>query len=253
MNVSYPIPAAYVSDYVQSIMVIENQDVTAPFALPLFANGTPALVFQTAKGYIKDKASHLTLFGQSVLPDKLLIRENFTLVAYFLKPYSLMPVFNLAAHELVDKPVDFHLLSAKARLQEQLLHAATTRQMLRIMDNYLLGLIKKVSNDAGMIRHATEKIVLMPHKDTLLQVQNDLHITERSFQRLFEKNIGISPVQFRRINQFNKAFGQLNKKQFRQLSDIAYEHHYADQSHYIRAFKEFTGITPKEYLNLLTS
>jgi AraC-like DNA-binding protein len=32
------------------------------------------------------------------------------------------------------------------------------------------------------------------------------------------------------------------------LSDIAFENGYADQSHYVRAFKEFTNITPKDYL-----
>jgi AraC-like DNA-binding protein len=253
MNVTYPIPASNVTDYVQSILVIENHDVAKPFTLPLFANGTPALVFQTAKGYMKGHASHLTLFGQSVLPDQLLIRENFILIAYFFKPYSLMSVFNVAAHELTDRPVDFNLLSVNASLQEQLLNATGTRQMLRIMDNYLLELIRKVTSDESIIRYATEKIALNPHKDTLIEVQNDLHITERTFQRLFEKRIGISPVQFRRISQFNQAFEQLNKKQFRQLSDIAYNHHYTDQSHYIRAFREFTGITPGEYLNLRPS
>ncbi|HEX6428081.1 MAG TPA: AraC family transcriptional regulator, partial [Niastella sp.] len=54
--------------------------------------------------------------------------------------------------------------------------------------------------------------------------------------------------QFRRIWQFNNAFQQLNNRQFNKLTDIAFANGYADQSHYIRAFKEFTGITPKEYL-----
>jgi len=42
----------------------------------------------------------------------------------------------------------------------------------------------------------------------------------------------------------------VSHRQFQNLSDIAYDNDYADQSHYIRAFKEFTNITPKEYLHL---
>jgi AraC-like DNA-binding protein len=68
---------------------------------------------------------------------------------------------------------------------------------------------------------------------------------------MFEKNIGVSPNEFRKIHQFNRAFRQLNNRQFQNLSDIAYENGYADQSHYIRTFKAFTNITPKEYLDLV--
>jgi len=31
------------------------------------------------------------------------------------------------------------------------------------------------------------------------------------------------------------------------LSDVAYENGYADQSHFIRSFREFTGYTPSQY------
>lgn len=32
------------------------------------------------------------------------------------------------------------------------------------------------------------------------------------------------------------------------LTDIAYESDYYDQAHFIKDFKEFTGLTPKEFL-----
>jgi AraC-like DNA-binding protein len=83
-----------------------------------------------------------------------------------------------------------------------------------------------------------------------LNIQRELNIYERTLQRMFEKHIGISPNIYRRICQFNSAFTDLNLGNYNNLSDIANNHGYADQSHYIRAFKEFTNITPGEYLNL---
>ena len=79
-------------------------------------------------------------------------------------------------------------------------------------------------------------------------MQDELYITERTFQRMFEDKVGVSPNQYRRIAQFNSAFQQLNQRQFKHFSDIAFNNDYADQSHFIRAFKEFTNLTPKEYL-----
>jgi len=130
MNVSYLKPALKIADYVQEILVIDNYPVSTPFVLPLFANGKPTLLFQTAKGHIGNATNHLTLFGQTVFPSTLTIKENFTLIAYFFKPYALNSLFGVAARELTDSPVDLNLLSpaVRANLQEQLLNASSTSE-----------------------------------------------------------------------------------------------------------------------------
>jgi len=250
MNVTYKKPTDKLSEYVQDILVIENYHVTVPFCLPLFANGTPTLLFHTAQGQLKKNSGYLTLFGQTILPDKLQINYNFTLIAYFLKPYSLISLFGISAQELTDKPVDFNLLSKRTDLQEQLLNSDTVSEMILVLDNYLFSLIPKNNKDKPLIEYAAEKIFKSPTRHILSEIQKEICITERTLQRMFEKNIGVSPNQFRKIHQFNRAFRQLNNRQFQNLSDIAYDNDYADQSHYIRAFKEFTNITPKEYLHL---
>jgi AraC-like DNA-binding protein len=250
MNVTYKKPADKLSEYVQDILVIENSHVTVPFCLPLFANGTPTLLFHTAQGQFKKNSGYLTLFGQTILPDKLQIKDNFTLIAYFLKPYSLISLFGISAQELTDKPVDFNLLSKRTDLQEQLLNSNTVSEMILVLDDYIFSLIPKNNKDNPLIKYATEKIYKNPTKQILSEIQKDICVTERTLQRMFENNIGVSPNQFRKIHQFNRAFRQLNNRQFQNLSDIAYDNDYADQSHYIRAFKEFTNITPKEYLLL---
>ena len=250
MKVSNLVPCEKISNYVERILVIEDVLVTNPFTLPLYANGAPTLLFQTAKGIIKNNSNNLTLFGQTVFPETLTIRDNFTLIAYFFKPFALFSLFGVSAQELTNNPIDLNLLapSKTGPLQEQLLNAASTDEMMTLLDDYVFSLITKTRADCQIIRFATLTIAQNASKDALLKVQQELHITERTFQRLFEKNIGVAPNQFRRIWQFNNAFQQLNNRQFNKLTDIAFSNGYADQSHYIRAFKEFTGITPKEYL-----
>jgi len=93
--------------------------------------------------------------------------------------------------------------------------------MIDLIDHYFHRLIMKINCDTTMLRHATMKIAATPTKDILIATQKELCITERTFQRLFENNIGVSPNQYRRIAQFDNAFNQLNKGHFGQLSDIA--------------------------------
>jgi len=250
MKATNHIPGEKISEYVHRILVIENFNVTNPFTLPLYANGSPTLLFQTAKGQIKRSTNNLTLFGQTVFPETLTIKDNFTLIAYFFKPFALFSLFGVSAQELTDNPIDLNLLTPKKtiELQEQLLNADSVETMIALLDNYIYSLIIKVKTDFQVIKFATTEIAKYSFKEALVKVRNELYITERTFQRLFEKNIGISPNLYRRVCQFNSAFDQLNHRNFTNLSDIAFEHGYADQSHYIRAFKEFTNITPKEYL-----
>lgn len=251
MKAYYLKPTDKISEYVQEILVLENHWAMTSFVLPLFANGMPTLLFQTAKGQIKNNSNYLTLFGQTVFPETLTVKDNFTLVAYFLKPHSLVSMFGISAQELTDNPIDLNLLShcKTANIQEQLLNTTSTTQMLALLDDYLFNLTTKIKAETPLIKYATNKIVQNPHHEILKKVQNELCVTERTFQRMFEKNIGVSPNQFRRICQFSNAFQQLNRERTKSLTEITFRNGYADQSHFIRAFREFTNITPTEYLN----
>jgi AraC-like DNA-binding protein len=245
-------PTDKVAEYVERILIIEYYEISTPFSLPLFANGSPTLLFISAKGIMgNSKAAHLTLFGQTILPETIAFPEGFVLIAYFFKPYSLPAIFGITALELTDNPIDLNLLVPKktTELQERLLNAGTTEARIALLDHYISGLIANAKSDSSIIKYATNKIVHHPSSAVLTLVQNELYLTERTFQRMFEKNIGVPPRLYKRICQFNSAFQQLNNRRFTKLSDIAFDNGYADQSHYIRSFKEFTGLTPTDYLN----
>lgn len=184
----------------------------------------------------------------------LTVKDHFTLVAYFLKPHALVSLFDISAQELTDKPIDLNLLQhcKRANILEQLLNAASTTRMLALLDDYLLNLITKINTDTSFIKYATGKIIQNPYQEILREIQGEYGVTERTFQRMFEKNIGVSPNQFRRICQFNNAFQQLNRERTKSLTEITFYNGYADQSHFIRAFKEFTNMTPTKYLNYST-
>ena len=250
MKAIYLKPADKISEYVQEILVIENNPPILPFVLPLFANGMPTLLFQTSKGRIKNNSNYLTLFGQTVVPETLTVDGSFTMIAYFLKPHSLVSLFGISAQELTDNPIDLNFLAhcKTAGIQEQLLNAPSTTQMLALLDNYLFKLSTKITTDLPSIIYATNKIAHNPYSKILREVQTELYVTERTFQRMFEKNVGVSPNQFRKICQFNNAFQQLNRDRTKKLTEITFSNGYADQSHFIRVFKEFTNATPTEYL-----
>ena len=70
----------------------------------------------------------------------------------------------------------------------------------------------------------------------------------RQLERDFKKQIGISPKQLSKVISLNAALQMMLNKDSESLSEIAYENEYFDQTHFIKDFKEFVGITPKEFL-----
>ena len=87
-----------------------------------------------------------------------------------------------------------------------------------------------------------------PGIEILSAMVSKLKLNERTFQRIFKKYVGVTASQYRRICQFHISFAQVRSGDFDKLSDVAYDNGFADQSHFIRSFKEFTQVTPNDYL-----
>ncbi|HJV79193.1 MAG TPA: DUF6597 domain-containing transcriptional factor, partial [Paludibacter sp.] len=166
-------PNYKIANYVDRILVIENEVFFKPFVLPLYANGVPTLLFKSVKGKLgNSNSNYLTLFGQTILPESLTINEDFILIAYFLKPHTLISLFGIPAFELTDNPIDFTLLSPRktATLQERLLNCENIEEMILILDSFIFDLMKSTKTVSEIIIYASEKLANYYSKESLLNV-----------------------------------------------------------------------------------
>jgi AraC-like DNA-binding protein len=232
-------------DYVQSILVLSASDPPAPEDLPIFTNGMAALLYT-----LHNEDHCLSIFGKSVPEDRLTIRDDMTLIAVFFKPFAIGPIFKLSARQLTNESVELNCWNPQKAmaLKLQLIPAQSAAEMMEVLHQFILSQVLANQRECGIIQKATDKILENPSADVLAQLLQELNLTERTFQRLFKKYVGITASEYRRICQFQSAFYQLKGRQFDKLTDVAYDNGYFDQSHYIRSFKEFTDTTPNDYL-----
>jgi AraC-like DNA-binding protein len=240
MNYHYQKTTPQLSEYVRTVLVFDNDLENAD--LPLFTNGMPAMLCKAN--------NRIALFGQSVPNEAWTSGDDPTIVAFFFKPFVLGTIFNLSAQHLKAQPIELNLWNAhKAMaLSIQLYHSKSTQEKVEILSHFLFTQIEKHQRDCEMIRMATDAIIQDPNSNILSKLLQELHITERTFQRTFKKYVGIPANQYRRICQHYFAFSQIKEGHFEKLIDVAYSNGYFDQSHFIRSFKEFTNTTPNEYL-----
>src|SRR5258708_18274679 len=249
------LPHPVLSDYVSHILVIENCYLQGEVGLPLIANGYPCILFLTTDAggisYRNEKTGNLLLIGQNIKPTAITTAGRLTLIAYFLHPHIVAPFFGFSSRELTDASIDLSLSrpAKEMNLEERLVSEAGLDKRLNLLNSFVCKLSKLAHSDVNKrIAFATQAIRKSTGDLSLKAIQSELKITERTFQRLFELHVGLSPRMFSRICRFHSAFQQLNQRQFDNLSDIAYDNGYTDQSHFIRSFREFTDYTPKEYL-----
>ena len=75
----------------------------------------------------------------------------------------------------------------------------------------------------------------------VISLSKNLNINRRQLERKFSTLIGLSPKQLSKVVRLQATIKLLSNKQFTNLTSIAYESDYYDQSHFIKDFKEFTG------------
>jgi len=71
----------------------------------------------------------------------------------------------------------------------------------------------------------------------------------RKLERMYTKYVGVSANTYGSLNRFHNSLNRLLIKDFTKLSDLAYDHGYYDQMHFIKDFKRFAGDTPKSFIH----
>lgn len=92
-----------------------------------------------------------------------------------------------------------------------------------------------------------------PNNITISELCLEKRITDRQLRRLSAEWLGMNTEAFLLYNKYISALNLLHSPSGLSLTQIGLEAGYYDQSHFIREFKSYTRLTPKEYQALITS
>jgi len=160
----------------------------------------------------------------------------------------LHTVFGLEAAALTDSCLGIYELSGKDMLSQQLSDTKTAADRIALLSAFIFAYINKNAASTNLpMQFALSEIMRTEGNIPLNELRTKLQLSERSFERKFKDFTGISPKLFMRITRFQVSLKQLQIKGYDKLSDIAFENNYADQSHFIRSFNEFAGLSPNQY------
>ncbi len=88
-------------------------------------------------------------------------------------------------------------------------------------------------------------------KVTVNNLCKQLKISRKSLNQQFQKYIGISPSTYLQQKVFNGIIKDICLIRAGRLIEVGYDYHFFDQSHFIKQFQTFSGMTPGQYLQLV--
>jgi AraC-like DNA-binding protein len=172
------------------------------------------------------------------------------LISFQLFPDSVSQLLKIQPKEINDGCFDLSTLKNgdPVRSIHEIQNTNDVNIQIRLITDFLVRLSGKIKDsEENKIRQAIHQILKSNGRATIKEIRNSLFITERTFERKFTAQVGIGPKQFAKIVRFQNSLSEITEKDMDKLTDVVYNNGFADQSHFIKSFKEFTGKTPREF------
>ena len=213
-----------------------------------FADRYPRLIFQDIdcfESIINETGEEMPLCylkGVRTRPTEVFMHGAFSHFGVSFYPHALTTFFGMGADELTNQMPDINMVY-RCNLAERLRNI-THLDRVAVLDSFLLGKMAKLSLD-----FTVQSII---HKKggvgDMEMLTSSFRISERQLQRRFKKQVGVPLKRYERISRFELALNRLAAVDYSELTPIAYELGYADQSHFIKEFREFAGMSPYNFV-----
>jgi len=168
-------------------------------------------------------------------------------------PGGFRPFYNASMAFLTDKRVPIEQLFPKAdgMFVSALLAAKDDQGIVAQMESLLKSSAPKYDVRGLLARRAVERIET-DHSLTVELLAAELGVTVRGLQRLFQNYIGVGPKWTLKRSRLLHTLGYALEAEKPNWTTISAELNYSTQPHFINEFKYLFGITPTQYVKLIS-
>lgn len=173
------------------------------------------------------------------------------IIGVHFKPGGAFPFLGLPAGDLADTHVDLETIAGQfaARLRERLCEARTSAARFKLLEHALLSRLCQSAQHHYAVSTALEVFGKRHLGPTVKETAKYLGLSQRRFIQVFKAEVGLTPKLFSRIQRFQHARTFIHQNHSPKWAAVAADLGYFDQSHLIREFLEFSGLSPVDYLN----
>ncbi|MBX2967245.1 MAG: AraC family transcriptional regulator [Cyclobacteriaceae bacterium] len=191
------------------------------------------------------------VLGQTIEPFYIEPTGYVNTFAIRFYPYGFANFITTPVKNLANKEAPIALLFEKEsakELEQKIIRAADTNERIKIIETFLFDKLNNQTTIDTIVKTTIDTLLSTKGSSPINAILKEDLSKRRQLERKFLNQIGISPKQLGKVIRLQTALKMLLNQQTENLTQIAYESQYYDQNHFIKDFKEFTGTTPKEFL-----
>jgi AraC-like DNA-binding protein len=251
------LPTQELLPYIKHYLFIESEGHCIK-KFRLFSDGNTGMVFCFKNRLISglpanNKLPYSFIYGQISEYKDLFLADEASLVIVVFQPFGISRLLGVSANEVKDKIVDTsEIFGAQGlELYEHLSGQTSLEENLRLLNTFFLKRIPRhdFSNQL-LIDASIDFILINKGVNSIGQLTKHTGYTERHIERVFCESIGLTPKKFGNIVKLHRFLKLLNNNPAQNsMTAFCYEAGYADQSHLIKQFRKYTGLTPTQYLS----
>jgi len=164
-------------------------------------------------------------------------------------PNGFLPFTTIPIKEMENTAVPLEKLFGKdgQEIQQKILNANSTWERINFIETFLHNRLTDAKTVDHIVKLTVETILTANGRLSVNELSQQNNINRRQLVRKFSSAIGLSPKQLSKTIRIQTTLKTLLTKDVTSFTDLAYENEYFDQAHFIKDFKEFTGLTPKEF------
>jgi hypothetical protein len=191
------------------------------------------------------------VLGQTIEPFYIEPTGYVNTFAIRFYPFGFANFVTIQLKDLANKETPIELLFGEKTAKElelKIIEATNSNERIKIIETFLLGKLNEKTTINIIVKTTIDALLATNGSASIGTILKEDLSKRRQLERNFTKQIGVSPKQLGKVIRLQTALKMLLNKKTKNLTDIAYKSEYFDQAHFIKDFKEFTGINPKDFL-----
>jgi AraC-like DNA-binding protein len=177
--------------------------------------------------------------------------EEVIIIGVHFKPGGAFPFLGVPAGDLADTHVDLETLwgTSAGQLRDRLCEAKPSAERFQLLHEALLRRLCHGVEQHYAVSAALEMFGKNQAGPRVREAAKYLGLSQRRFIQVFKAEVGMTPKLFSRIQRFQQTRTFIQKNLPPNWTTLALDRGYFDQSHFIREFLEFSGLSPTDYIN----
>lgn len=249
-------PSMHLADKIRCYWILEQKYFpTNLVPEPILPDGCPEIIFNLASPCYRCYPDKVELQPQTMIIGQM---KHYVLI----QPAKSLEIFGVRFHptgfydfikqplcDLTEKIADADSVLGKLgkEIEQRINEASTTLERISIFESYYEKQTSRSKHHPTLLKRVIQTISESGGQTQIEQIAQNVNINIKQLERIFNREIGLTPKSFSRIIRLQRILRHLNETPVKDWADLAYSFGYFDQAHFIKDFKNFSGTSPNSF------